>query len=766
MNEDTTEAFRQSARDYLGRDNQPGRVRALRGKAPGFERAVWEQIAGAGWLSILVPETDGGLGLGLREAAAVAEEVGRHLMPEPFIGCGIQALTALCQAPPSATRTRLLQAGTSGGVIAGLAWQEALGQLDPTPIAATVNIHAAQLALNGKKQFVVPGGADGWLVTVLGPEGAQLLWVEANLPGISRSDERLVDGGYASTIRFDNVAVPRSSLLASGEAALAAVRQANESARIAQGAELLGVARRALEITLEYLKTRVQFGKPLGSFQALQHRIVDAYIQTELASACIQDALTALERGLTAIGPAASRIKARCAHAAISTTRLAVQFHGAIGYTDEHDIGLYFKRALKLASWLGGAAAHRQRYFELRPTEAGRAVERSTVTEFPRDADWEQMPEPEFRHMVRAFLEQHYPKHLRNLPCRAHWSMIKEWYFTLSRQGWIAPAWPKAFGGMALPPDKLIAFIEEHEQFGAARPPDQGIVMLGPVLIRFGTKAQRERYLPKILAGEHVWAQGYSEPNAGSDLAALRCEAVQDGDEFIVNGQKTWITLGQDATHMFMLVRTDKSVKKQAGISFLLVDLAAPGITIRPIMTLVGDEEFCEVFFDNVRVPRANLVGPLNDGWEIAKTLLGFERLFVGSPKHCQYALKQLTTVAEARGLFGRPAFVARYAELQLDTADLSAMYAHFADMVKRGAALPPSVSLLKIWATETHERIAMLLAEAAAEYGGAEGAAAFDGAQGHVLAPLMYALAATIFSGTNEIQRGILAKQVLNLPA
>jgi 3-oxochol-4-en-24-oyl-CoA dehydrogenase len=172
------------------------------------------------------------------------------------------------------------------------------------------------------------------------------------------------------------------------------------------------------------------------------------------------------------------------------------------------------------------------------------------------------------------------------------------------------------------------------------------------------------------------------------------------------------------------------------------------------------------VFFDNVRVPRANLVGELNQGWDIAKALLGFERLFAGSPKHSQYTLKQLATLAESRGLFADFAFAARYAELQLDAADLSAMYAHFADIVKRGEALPASVSLLKLWATETHERISMLLAEAAEEYGGSAASARFDGAEIHVLAPLMNALAATIFSGTSEVQRNILAKAVLGLPS
>ena len=763
---DSIEAFRYSARDLLGRADQLKRLRALRGASPGFERAVWQEIAQAGWLAILVPEAQGGLGLGLREVAAIAEEVGRALLPEPFVGAGVQSVAALCRVPPSELREALLEGVASGRIVAGLAWQGELGELEAGKSAAQATVQGDRVLIDGERPFVVPGaGADGWIVYASEAGIPALFWVPAGLPGIELAEERRIDGTALATIGFAGVAIPPANRLAAGDVARAAVDYANDAARIAQGAELLGIARRTLEITVDYLKTRVQFGKPIGSFQALQHRAVDASMQAELAAACIADALEALERGQLPIAAAASRTKARCADAAVSITRLAIQLHGAIGYTDEHDIGLYFKRALNLASWLGGAAAHRRRFFALRPGEAEEAPEAPAMREFPREADWEKMPETEFRHMVRGFLAQHYPRHLRHMPYRLHWDEIKAWYFTLSKQGWIAPAWPQAFGGMQLPPDKLIAFIEEHERFGAARPPDQGIIMLGPVLIRFGTPAQQERYLPKILSGEHVWAQGYSEPNAGSDLASLRCEAVLDGDEFVVNGQKTWTTLGQDANHMFMLVRTDKTVRKQAGISFLLVDLSTPGVTVRPIRNLAGDEEFCEVFFDNVRVPRANLVGELNRGWDIAKALLGFERLFAGSPKHSQYTLKQLTTLATARDLFADPAFVARYAELALDTADLSAMYAHYAAIVKRGEALPASVSFLKLWATETHERIALALAQAAAEHGGGAGATRFDGAEIHVLAPLVNALAGTIFSGTSEIQRGILAKQVLGLP-
>jgi alkylation response protein AidB-like acyl-CoA dehydrogenase len=366
---------------------------------------------------------------------------------------------------------------------------------------------------------------------------------------------------------------------------------------------------------------------------------------------------------------------------------------------------------------------------------------------------------------VRGFFRRHYPDALRFMPRRLRLAESREWMRTLSRQGWLAPSWPKQYGGMGLPPDKLLAYIEEGERQGVCRFPDMGVIMVGPILQRFGSVAQREYFLPRILSGEHIWCQGYSEPNAGSDLASLRTEAVLDGDEFVVNGQKIWTTWGHDATHIFMLVRTDKTVKKQQGISFLLIDLAAPGITVRPIMDIAGHEEFCEVFFEQVRVPRANLVGELNQGWTIAKALLGFERIFVGSPKQSQHALEQLNSLAEARDLFADPVFCARYAELELDVADLGALYARYAEMVKRGQELPPEVSMLKIWATETYARLSLLLVEAADEYGGSREPVHIGDSAINVLAPLLVSTSATIYGGSSEIQRNIIARGVLGLP-
>lgn len=768
VDHDLIEEIRDSARDFLQRRDQRQRKRAA---APP-DRDYWREIAEVGWLGMSVPEALGGLGLDWRAMAAVLEEAGRAQLPEPLVGAGVLPAALLARIAPvdAARRDALLQAVCAGETLLGLAWQETEGQLEAGEAATAFGVSVIEregaYVLNGEKRHVVPGaGVDGWLVTADGERGTALFFVAAGTPGVTAQVHARADGAAACHLAIESAVVPADALLAR-DGVLDAVDEALDLGRLMQSAELVGVARQALADSVAYLNTRQQFGRPLASFQALQHRLVDAAMQVELASNSLLDALDTLAAqpdDATLRKTLASRAKARAARAGLEAARLAIQLHGAIGYTEECDVSLYFRSALHLAAWLGNAAAHRQRYGALAalPAPGADDDDAAPITDFPREADWNGMPEADFRRLVRGFFRAHYPEHLRHAPWRLHWDEIKDWYFTLSRQGWIAPSWPREHGGMALSPARQIAFIEEAERHGVARAPDQGLVMLGPILIRHGTEEQRARFLPGILSGEAVWAQGYSEPNAGSDLASLRCEALVDGDDLIVSGQKTWSTLAQDATHMFMLVRTDKTVKKQAGISFLLVDLASPGVSRRPIRTLSGHEEFCEVFFDQVRVPRANLVGELNAGWGIAKALLGFERLFSGSPKHANHALQQIFSIARQRGLLADPAFADRLAELRLDAADLTAMYSVFAELAKAGRPLPPELSLLKVWATETHERLGALLIQIAEEYGGAAMRLGYGNGQVHALAPYVNALAATIFSGTNEIQRNIYAKQL-----
>ena len=381
-------------------------------------------------------------------------------------------------------------------------------------------------------------------------------------------------------------------------------------------------------------------------------------------------------------------------------------------------------------------------------------------------SDYNAMADEDFRREIRTFVEREYPPHLRFILQRARWHEMKDWWRKLYERGWIAPNWPAEWGGMALDAGKMMIYLEELERYGVARAPDQGIIQVGPLIMQFGTQAQKEHYLPRTRSGEYIWCQGYSEPNSGSDLASLQTTAVPEGDHFVINGQKIWTSLADDSTHCYVLVRTDRQAKKQQGISFLLVDLKTPGISIRPIRNLAGHEEFCQVFYDNVRVPRDALVGKLNEGWTVAKALLGFERLSIGSPRRPQYALRRLEAIARAKGLFDDAGFVDRYTALKLDIEDGTSLYGRFVEQVKRGEALGPDVSMLKIWTMETWQRITDLLLEVGAEDAVLDGVREVAGVETDFLSPFYYARPSTIYGGSSEVQRNVVAKYVLRLPS
>jgi alkylation response protein AidB-like acyl-CoA dehydrogenase len=381
--------------------------------------------------------------------------------------------------------------------------------------------------------------------------------------------------------------------------------------------------------------------------------------------------------------------------------------------------------------------------------------------------DLNHLTDEEFREHFVDWVEANCPRELRWLrKQRPLFDEVKDWYQALSAKGWLAPTWPREHGGMGLSPAKHIIYVEEWGRLGCPRIPDHGIGLVGPLLIRYGTPEQKATYLPRILTGEHVWCQGYSEPNAGSDLASLRTEALVDDDGFVVTGQKIWTTLANCANWIFVLVRTDKTAaSRQQGISVLLVDLTSPGVRVRPIPNIRGEAEFCEVFFDQVRVPRDNLVGTLNDGWTLAKSVLGHERIFLGAPTRAEYALSRLKLLAEGLGTFAEADFVARYAQLRLDTYDLASAFERFADVLRSGGELGADVSMLKILATELYQRIT----EEMIRIAGDEARYFDDIVVGNQAVDAMNLFldsrAPAIFGGSNEIQRNILAKAVLRLP-
>jgi hypothetical protein len=642
------------------------------------------------------------------------------------------------------------------------------GSLEPDFTRLRVTAHAHVHGLSGAFDNVPLGtDADGWLVPAM--LGDQPAWfhVARGADGLRVEDLPLADGSRDARLVMDQCA---ARLLGSGEVARDGAVFARLQVELASSAYLLGLGHALFNLTRDYLGTRKQFGQAIGSFQVLQHRMVDMYLQLRLADAVVAESAGLIEQGGVVAVRAASRARYRACHASLLVAREAVQLHGGIGYTDDCDVGLYLNRALVVAARYGNASEHRARLVALRSelaadSETGKTLS-VDIDAAASNGDWNALTDEVFRATVRGWFEANYPRELRNPPARLRWAECRDWYARLHVRGWAAPAWPVEHGGMGLNADKLMIFTEEKERWGVARTPDQGIIMIGPVLMRYGTPEQQAYYLPRALSGEQIWCQGYSEPNAGSDLASLRTRAIREGDEYVITGQKIWTTLAQDATHMFCLVRTDPDAKPQAGISFVLIDLSVPGITIRPIKNIAGDAEFCEVFLDGVRIPVSALVGRENDGWTIAKALLSFERIFVGSPKTCQYALNRLDMLASARGLHSDPVFIHRLTGYSLDVADLESLYKEFAAVMKRGETLGADVSLLKIFASETFSRLSEFILECAGPAGARVGQATFGEQAIDVLSPYYNARPTPIYGGSNEIQRNIIAKQVLNLPS
>lgn len=389
----------------------------------------------------------------------------------------------------------------------------------------------------------------------------------------------------------------------------------------------------------------------------------------------------------------------------------------------------------------------------------------STLGQTDAAVDLDALDDDAFRAHVRRWFDENYPAAWRFPNERLSLRATRAWTRTIFAKGWAAPNWPKEHGGMGLAPHRQVIFAEEQAHAGILRFTDHGINTVGPLLIRHGTPAQRAFFLPRCLDGEIIWTQGYSEPGAGSDLAAIRVKAEVDGDDYVINGQKIWTSFAQEADWIFMLVRSGQGEKKQEGISFLLADMKTPGITVRPIINLAGLHEFNAVFFDNVRVSKRNLVGPEGQGWAIAKALLGHERIMIGSPSRISFPFDRLGALMRARGGFDDPVFADRFTRIRLDVADLGATYERFVAMLRRGAQPGAEASILKLWASELYQRMTELMLDVAGADAGVNEEIDVGGSRVHPTNLFFIARPATIAGGTSEVQRNVVAKAVLRLP-
>ena len=792
------ELLRDSVRRFASAHYGAEQLRALRGAPAAQTTPDWAAYGDNGWIGAAFAESHGGSGNSLATLGVIARELGHGLSPQPFIahvaaGLAIERLGTpdqLQHLPPLAAGTRR----------AAIAWS------GPPPWACTGSADAAlprarrqgnSWRLDGRLPAVPGAGvADLLLVPALllkadahadvqADAQAPIAWLllPAATPGLRVLALRTLDGHGAADLLFDALSLPAEALLGGAPQGLDTLHSLHDAATALACADTVGAMARAFGTTLDYLKQRIQFGKPLGSNQALQHRLVDLHVLLGESEALTRQALGTLEGG-----------DARARAAAVSTAALhvfatarrvgheAIQMHGGIGTTDEALISHAFKRLVAARLQWGHEAWHRERLSALLGHDAGSGAAPSVDVDAAAAQGLLGEAELAFCEQVRDFIRDNLDSATRATVAAGrhpHKQDYVRWEQALARQGWLAYTWPAEHGGPGWSVLQQYLFEQVLAEMDAPTVIPFGMKMVGPVLLRFGTEAQQREHLPGVLNATRWWCQGYSEPGAGSDLAALSTRAERDGEHYVVNGQKIWTSTAQWADWMFALVRTSRESRRQDGISFLLIDMRTPGIEVRPIISLDGHHGVNEVFFTDVRVPVANRIGEEGQGWTCAKYLLEHERLEVVSLPQILQALRHLRTAALTPAPGGarpvdEPGFRARLIDAEVRTRAIEARVMELLGRMMAGSSPGPEVSGLKIRGTELSQDILELALEAAGPHAlpydfaacGAPlrpWAGAPDGAQGAASAYL-YRRAWTILGGSTEVQKNILSKAVLGL--
>ncbi len=748
--------------------------------------AVWQSMADFGWLALPLPEADGGLGGTSVDVGILMQGLGRGLVLEPVLGSSVLAAGLVAGQGTSRQRARWLPGIADGSRRAAFAHIEP--GVDPWEgLPAT---RAARTAsgwrIDGAKPFVPDAPGASMLVVSARLEDSRdigLFVLEPGVAGLRSETVETWDDRLAATLTFDALDLSAEALLgtdgdsgampADARPALAAALDRTVAAMCAEAVACMEVL---LEATIEHTRTRQQFGRPLSENQVLRHLMVDMAVRCEEARAMALRAAHACD----ADGDAAARARAvsgarlKIGDASRFVAQSAVQLHGAMGVTDELNIGAYFRRLLCIDTTWGTAAEHRARCIGLRRAGVSSGMELELAADDRR-----------FRDEVRAFIAEHLPEALARGQ-RMNPSVVAEpdqsmpWHQVLHSRGWSAPGWPVEYGGTGWTPVQRLIFDAECARADAPPLSPFGLKMVGPVLIGFGSPEQKERFLPGILSGEVAWCQGYSEPGSGSDLASLKTRATRDGDHYVVNGTKIWTTHAHHADWMFALVRTGDGPRKQDGISFLLIDMKSPGITIRPIRTMGGDHEVNQVFFDDVRVPVANRVGDEGRGWSYGKYLLQFERGGAQFANRLRRDLSRLDAAGREAVRRGQRAIEsdeiqARFVALENDIAALEMIELRIMSALQTGESPGPVSSQVKLRASELRQEITQLgvdligiealVREPRRPLHAVEDLA---GGLGDDVAPIvptyLNSRAYTIFGGSSQVQRDILAKDILRI--
>ena len=699
------EELRQAVRRFVDARISPAVLRAIVDGTATGRPDFWGAISEPGWLGLHVSEANGGAGYGLVEQAVVIEELGRACAPGPYLPTVLAAaiLEAAAKLP-----------GT-GAAVAALLPKLVSGEC------------TAALALGGSGPVL---GVDDADVIVCEVDGA---WAALDASAVVVTAMTGLDlTRHVGRLDLDGVSAPDDRRLPG-----ITTERVQDLAAVLLAAEAIGIAQWCVDTASEYAKVRVQFGRPIGQFQGVKHRCADMLARTELARAAVWDAARAANDLDNGAGLAIAAAAALAFEAAFLNGKDCVQTLGGIGFTWEHDAHLYLRRAITLHQIAGTPDAWRVR--------AAREVQGGARRRLAVDLG----PEAEtYRAEVRELLTavaQDSPQEQRD---------------RFARDGYLTPGWPRPWGRDA----KALELLVIEEEFRAAKVTRANIGVGAwalPTLIVFGTPEQQERWIPATLRGEVQWCQLFSEPGAGSDLAALSMRATRVEGGWVLNGQKVWTSMAGQAQWGICLARTAPDRPKHEGISCLMVDMKTPGIDIRPLRELTGAEMFNEVFFDDVFVPEDCLVGDEHDGWRCARNALANERVFMGGNNTIGGGVVGALRAAEARGLADDRLVLAEIGGLAVTGHALAVL--GFRMTLQALAGADPSGSeaaVRKSLGVQQDQRVQ----EVGLTLMGAD-AAATDGEAGAWSSAFLFNRCLTIAGGTSDVQRNVIAERLLGLP-
>jgi alkylation response protein AidB-like acyl-CoA dehydrogenase len=726
------EALRDAVRGWAGRHLTRETIRQSVESAAEKLPACWEDLAAQGFLSPHLPEPIGGGG-GLVELAVIAEEFGRALLPGPYLPT-VLASAVLDRAAPASLRQALLPGLADGTRTAGVGLEPGL-DAEWLPSGGLRIAGATVPVLGGAR-------ADVLLLPAYGLNGE--VWFTANagdleievVPGLDPTR------GLA-TVAADGIVIPAEQVLHLPVGPLV-----RELAAVLAAAEASGVADWCLHTAAEYAKIREQFGRPIGQFQAIKHKCAEMLLALEQARAAAWDAARAAESTMDP-AQAASEPDDRAAalfatgvaavlgpDAAVQCAKDCIQVLGGVGFTWEHDAHLYLRRAMSLRSFVGDAATWTDRVAEL--TLAG--VRRPLEIELPAEAE-------ALRTQIAAAAVD-----LAAVPSAGRRAALAD-------GGWIAPHLPSPWGRDAGPVEQLV--IQQEFASAGITVPDLVIgAWVVPTLIRYGTPEQREEFLPATLRGELTWCQLFSEPGAGSDLAALSTRGERVPGGWQVTGQKIWTSVAHAADWGICLIRTDRAAPKHRGLTYVLVDMRSDGIDVRPLRELTGRAMFNEVFLDDVFVPDSCVVGAPGDGWRLARTTLANERVALSTGWTQGAGVAELIALLQHRGR--RPDAAIRSELGALVCQEQAFALLGLRSTLRRLSGIEPGPT------SSARKLLGIRHAQRVAEYGwsllGADGAIA-DGPAAEWPQRMLATRAMSIAGGTTEVQLNIIAERLLGLP-